>query len=82
MPRRTRHLTRRLTLSPDDLIPGIPSVGKKRQLFPELPSAFPISAVLPHIIHVPVEESYPHYLSRKAARPALVHKNTVPLRAD
>ena len=82
MPRRTRHLTRRVALSPDDPFPGLPSVGKKRQLFPELPSAFPISSVLPDNIHVPVVESYPHYLSRKAARPALIHKNPVPLRAD
>ena len=69
MPRRTRHLTRRFTLSPDDLFPGVPSVDKKRELFQELPSAFPISVVLPDIIHIPVEEYYPHYLSREVAKP-------------
>ena len=60
-----------MALSPDDLFPGLPSVGKKRQLFPELLIAYPISSVLPYNIHVPVVESYPHYLSRKAAKAAL-----------
>ena len=62
-------MTRRFTLSPDDLFPGVPSVDKKRELFQELPSALPISVVLPDIIHIPVEEYYPHYLSQVAARP-------------
>ena len=55
MPRRPKHLTSCSTLSPDDLLPGAPTVQKKRKLFPEPPGAYPNYCVSPGSIHIPVE---------------------------
>ena len=69
MPRNTRHLSNLYTLSHAKLFPGIQDVEKKRKPFPVLLTAVPNSVVLPDIIHIPVEEYYPHYLSREVAKP-------------
>ena len=66
---KTEALDQLPTLSPGDLIPGVPTVEKKRKLFPEPPSAYPNYLVSPDSTHIPVEENYPHCLSRKVVRP-------------
>ena len=68
-------------LSPVDRLPGISTVDEKRQPFLERSTASPNSVVLPDCIHIPVEETYPHCLSKKVVGPRL-NKPPVPLRTD
>ena len=49
-PREARCFTATTSLSPGKPIPGSPSLTKKRELFPGLPSTSPTSFALPHAV--------------------------------